>query len=159
MATDMFLKLEGIDGESHDSKHGGEIEIHSFSFGVSQTGSFGSGGGGGTGKASFSDLSVMKSADKATPKLMQFCATGVHIKTGILTVRKAGKDQQEYYVIKMEDLLVSSVQNAGSEGQVPSESLSLNFSKIKFTYKEQKADGTLGGTVDFGWDLKAVKPL
>lgn len=159
MATDMFLKLDGIKGESGDSKHKEEIEIKSFSFGVHQVGSAASGGGAGTGKAGFDDLHVSKSADKATPALMKVCATGEHIKNATLTVRKAGKDQQEYYIIKMTDLIVSSVTNLGQDGEVPSEQVALNYSTIKFTYKEQKADGTLGGTVEFGWDLKAVKPL
>lgn len=159
MATDMFLMLTGIKGESQDSKHKEEIEIRSFSFGVHQMGSASSGGGAGTGKASFDDLHVSKSADKATPILMQKSATGEHIKEAVLTVRKAGKDQQEYYVIKMTDLIVSSVANMGTDGEVPSEQVSLNFSTIEFTYKEQKADGSLGGTTKFGWDLKKVKPI
>jgi len=159
MASDMFLKLEGIKGESQDSKHGDEIEISSFSFGVHQAGSASMGGGAGTGKAHFDDVHVTKYADKATPILMQKSATGEHIKTAILTVRKAGKDQQEYYVIKMTDLIVSSVMSMGNDGAVPSEQLTLNFSTIELTYQEQKADGTLGGTTKFGWDLKKVKSL
>lgn len=157
MATDMFLMLDGIKGESQADKHAGEIEISSFSFGVHQVGSASSGGGAGTGKASFDDLHVSKHADKATPILMQKCATGDHIKNAILTVRKAGKDQQEYYVIKMTDLIVSSVANMGNDGEIPSEQVSLNFSTIEFTYKEQTATGSLGGTTTFGWDLKKVK--
>lgn len=159
MATDMFLKLDGIKGESQDSKHKEEIEITSFSFGVHQLGSASSGGGAGTGKASFDDLHVSKRADKATPIFMQKSATGEHIKNAVLTVRKAGKDQQEYYTIKMTDLIVSGVTNLGTDGEVPSEQVSLNFSTIEFTYKEQKQDGSLGGTTKFGWDLKKVKPI
>lgn len=159
MATDYFLKLDGIKGESQDSKHKDEIEISSFGFGVHQTGSSSGGGGSGTGKASFDDLHVTKSADNSTPALMKVCATGEHIKNAVLTARKAGKDQQEYYIIKMTDLIVSSVTNVGTNGETPSESVSLNFSTIKFEYQAQKSDGTLGGKVEFGWDLKAVKPL
>jgi type VI protein secretion system component Hcp len=71
MAVDVFLKLGDIKGESKDSKHAGEIEVLSWSWGVSQTGSMGHGGGGGAGKANFSDLSVMHQFDKASPNLMK----------------------------------------------------------------------------------------
>ncbi len=160
MAVDMFLKLTGIEGESPDHKHKGEIAIESFSFGVQQIGTSGSGGGGGAGKASFHDLSVTKRADKATPMLMLNCATGTHIKDALLTVRKAGGDQQEYYKVKMTDLLVSSFQNQGSgHDDVPMESVSLNYAKIEFEYAEQKADGTLGGKSTAGYDLKLNKKV
>ena len=160
MAGDMFLKLDGISGESADDKHKGEIDIMSFSFGVSQSGTQASGGGGGAGKASFQDLAVVKLADKSSPNLMLKCATGEHIKEATLTVRKAGGEQQEYYKIKLSDLLVSSFQNTGSDGDaIPTETLSLNYAKIEFEYKEQNAQGALAGVVKSGYDLKANKKV
>src|SRR5947199_2258086 len=102
-AVDYFLKLDGVDGESGDSKHKGSIEIHSFSWGATNHGSHSGGSGGGAGKVVMQDFHFTMSVNKASPKLMQHCATGEHIKKATLTVRKAGKDQQEYYVIKMED--------------------------------------------------------
>lgn len=153
MATDMFLKLDGIKGESKDAKHKEEIDIQSFSFGMSQVGNFGSGGGGGAGKISFENIHFVKNADLSTPSLMQFCASGKHIASALLTVRKAGGEQEEYYKMKFTDLLVASVQNTGVGNEVPTESLSLNFAKIEFDYKEQTPKGTLGGMAKFGWDL------
>ena len=91
---------------------------------------------------------------------MLACATGEHIKKAVLTVRKAGKDQQEYMKVTLEDLLVSSYQDGGHEGSVfPSDQFALNFSKIEFDYKEQKKDGTLGGSVKTGYDVKANKKV
>ena len=110
MATDMFLKLDGIKGESKDGKHKEEIDIQSFSFGMSQVGNFGSGGGGGAGKVSFENIHFVKNADLSTPSLMQYCASGKHIASAMLTVRKAGGEQEEYYKMKFTDLLVASVQ-------------------------------------------------
>lgn len=160
MAHDMFLKLDGISGESADDKHKGEIDIQSFSFGVSQAGTAGRGGGAGAGKASFTDISIVKSADKASPNLMAKCATGEHIASALLTVRKAGGTQQEYYKIKLTDLLVSNFQNTGSgEDSIPMETLSLNFSKIEFEYNEQDNKGGLKGVVKAGYDLKANKKV
>jgi type VI secretion system secreted protein Hcp len=160
MAHDMFLKLDGISGESADDKHKGEIDIQSFSFGVSQTGTAGRGGGAGAGKASFTDISIVKSADKASPNLMAKCATGEHIASALLTVRKAGGTQQEYYKIKLTDLLVSNFQNTGSgNDSIPLETLSLNFAKIEFEYNEQDSKGGLKGVVKAGYDLKANKKV
>jgi type VI secretion system secreted protein Hcp len=156
VASDYLLKLDGIKGESTDSKHKDEIEIESFSWGATQSGTFASGGGGGAGKVSFQDFHFTTRVNVASPNLMLACATGQHIKSAILTVRKAGKDQQEYYIVKMTDNLVSSFQSGGSEGSgvMPTDQISLNFAKIEFEYKMQKADGSLGAGVKGGWDLK-----
>lgn len=160
MAVDYFLKLDGIEGESPDSKHKGEIEIESFSWGATQTGTHSAGGGGGAGKVSMQDFHFVMKVNKASPKLMLACANGEHIKSALLTARKAGKDQQEYLKVTMSDLLVSSYQTGGSNGgEVPMDQISLNFSKVEFEYKEQKADGTLGGSTKTGYDLKANKKV
>ncbi len=160
-AVDYFLKLEGIDGESADHKHKGEIDIESWSWGESQSGTGHSGGGGGAGKVSMQDFHFVMKISKASPKLMLACASGEHIKKATLVCRKAGKDQQEFFKIEMCDLLVSSFQTGGSAGSslVPTEQISLNYAKIEFYYKEQKPDGTLGGLVKAGWDVKANKAV
>ena len=153
MAVDTFLKLGDIKGESKDSKHPGEIDVLSWSWGVSQTGTMSYGGGGGAGKANFQDLNFMHNVDKASPILMLKCATGEHIKEATLVSRKAGKTQQEYLIIKLNEILVTSVQPSGSS-EHPTESVSINFSKIQLDYKPQKEDGSLDGAVTFVYDIK-----
>jgi type VI secretion system secreted protein Hcp len=158
-AVDYFLKLDGIEGESADSKHKGEIDIQSFSWGATQSGTFAGGGGGGAGKVAMQDFHFVMQVNKASPKLMLACANGEHIPKAVMTCRKAGKEQQEYMKWTFTDVLVSSYQTGGS-GQsdvVPMDQISLNYAKVEFEYKEQKADGTLGGTVKAGWDLKQNK--
>jgi type VI secretion system secreted protein Hcp len=154
--VDYFLKIEGIEGESQDSKHKNEIEIESWSFGATQGGTFSASGGGGAGKVAMQDFHFVMKANKASPKLMLACASGEHIKSAILTCRKAGKDQQEFLKYTFSDLLVSSFQTGGSAAGsvIPLDQISLNFAKIEKEYKEQKSDGTLGGAVKIGWDLK-----
>ena len=161
MAVDYFLKLDGIDGESKDSKHSGEIDLESFSWGETQTGSHSFGGGGGAGKVQMQDFHFVMKANKASPKLFLACAEGEHLKKAVLTCRKAGKEQQEFLKVTMSDLLVSSFQTSGSShgDEVPTDQVSLNFSKIEIEYKEQKADGTLGGSVKGGYDVKANKKV
>lgn len=153
---DAFLKIDGIEGESADSKHKGEIDLHSFSWGESNAGTFAVGGGGGAGKVSMQDLHFTMKVNKASPKLFLACASGEHIKKATLTCRKAGKDQQEFLKYDLSDILISSYQTGGSSGgsEVPMDQISLNFSKIEMEYKEQKADGTLGGAIKGGWDVK-----
>ncbi len=157
MAVDVFLKLTGVKGEAHDSKHKEEIDVLSYSLGVSNAGTSSYGGGSGAGRASFSDLSIMKRVDNASPTLLKFCATGEHVDEAVMTVRKAGGSKaggEPYLVITMNEVLVTSVQESGSSEE-PTESVSLNYSKIHYVYKPQKADGTLGAQVEFSYDLKA----
>lgn len=159
MAFDAFLKVDTIPGESKDDKHKDEIDLMSYSFGASQTGTFSSGGGGGAGKVNFQDLHFVMKMSKASPKLMLACANGEHIKKAVLTVRKAGKDQQEFFKVTMSDVLVSSWQHGAASGgdEVPTEQISFNFTKVEMDYKEQKQDGTLGASTKAGYDIKLNK--
>ena len=162
--VDYFLKIDGIQGESQDSKHKDEIDVMSFGWGEKQTGTSYQGGGSGAGKVQMQDFVFTMSVNKASPKLLLNCANGSAIKSALLTCRKAGKDQQEFYKITMTDLLVSSYVTAGGyqtgaiagsqELPVPVDHISLNYSTIKFDYSAQKADGTLDGAITAGWDLK-----
>jgi type VI secretion system secreted protein Hcp len=160
-AVDYFLKIDGIEGESADSKHKSEIDVQSFSWGETQSGTFAAGGGGGAGKVAMQDFHFVMQVNKASPKLMLACANGQHIPKAVLTCRKAGKEQQEYMKWTFSDVLVSSYQTGGSaNGDVlPVDQISLNYAKVEVEYKEQKADGTLGGAVKAGWDLKQNKQV
>jgi type VI secretion system secreted protein Hcp len=155
-AVDMFLKLDGIKGESKDADHKGEIEILSFSWGATNTGSGSIGGGAGAGKVNISDLSMTKPADsESSPLLFLHTANGKHIKSGVLTLRKTSSDGEplEYLKITLTDVLVSSVNQAGSQSEaVPTESFSLNFTKVEFSYK-----GEDGASNESGWDLGTNK--
>ncbi len=170
--VDYFLNLDGIKGESADDKHKGEIDIMSFSWGATNTGTNVSGGGGGAGKVSFEDIHITKTVDKSSPLLMLACASGQHIKSAVLACRKAGGEQQEYLKITLTDVLVSSYQSGGhghdvagnssadngqTFGPVPTDTISLNFAKITYEYKPQKPDGSLDSAVNAGWDIKANK--
>lgn len=154
MATDYLLEIDGIKGESKDKKHKETIEINSFSWGLSQSASFYGGGGGGAGKASFQDITFTTQANKTSPLLANRCATGEHIKKATLFVRKAGKEQLDYYKIVLEDLIVTSFQNSGGGGDIPSESFSLAYAKIKYEYQEQDEKGAIGGPVPFTYNIK-----
>lgn len=158
MASDIFAKIGAIKGESNDSKHKDEVEVLSWSWGVTQSGANVQGGGGGQGKATFQDFSFSHHLDKASPLLMKACATGEHVKEATITVRKAGKGQQEFLVIKMSDVIVTGVAPSGaSEAPATAEIVSLQFAKVDLEYRPQKADGSLDVGVHFKYDIKANK--
>ena len=157
MASDIFAKIGDIKGESLDAKHKDEIEILSFSWGVTNSGSAATGSGAGSGKATFQDLVVVHNIDKASPDLMRACATGTHLKEATITHRKAGKGQQEFLVVKMNDVIITGVTHGGATGQPYSETVSLAFAKVDLEYKPQKPDGSLDAAVVFKYDLKANK--
>lgn len=157
MAVDMFLKLEPIKGESQDKSHSNEIDILSWSWGMSQTGTTHLTSGGGAGKVSVQDLTFTHYVDLASSYLFQACTKGKHIEKGILTVRKAGGDDPlEYIKITMEEVIVTNVHTGGSMGEERlTENVTLNFRKFKYEYKEQQKEGGGGASPSFGWDIAA----
>jgi type VI secretion system secreted protein Hcp len=157
MAADIFAKIGDIKGESLDAKHKDEIEVLSFSWGVANAGVASTGGGAGAGKATFQDLFIVHHIDKASPLLLKACATGTHLKDATITHRKAGKDQQEYMVVKLSDVIITGVTHGGAGGQPFSESVSLAFAKVDLEYKPQKSDGSLDAGIRFNYDLKTNK--
>jgi type VI secretion system secreted protein Hcp len=158
MASDIFAKIGDIKGESLDDKHKGEIDVLSWSWGVTQSGTMSHGGGGGEGKAIFNDFSFTHSVDKASPVLLKACATGEHIKEATITVRKAGKGQQEFLIIKMNDIIITGVSPSGAgDGASTAEHVALQFAKVDLEYKPQKADGSLDAGVHFKYDIKGNK--
>jgi type VI secretion system secreted protein Hcp len=155
MAVDIFLKLEGVNGESKDQSHSSEIDVIGWTWGLSNTGTAHVGGGGGTGKANFHDLSVTKFVDLASTAIMLSCAKGKHFTKATLTCRKAGGEAPlEYLKIEMEQVMVTNVQHGGSSNdERTTEVVSLNFEKLKVTYEEQTKTGAAGGKPDFKWDI------
>lgn len=156
--VDYFLKIDGIDGESTDDAHKKEIDIESFSFSEQNSGDAAMRGGMGAGKVSISDMTFVAKMCKASPKLMEACATGKHIASAALCCRRAGGKQQEFLKIKLSDLVVSSYATSGSEHQlIPMDTFSLNFSKIEYEYVEQDEKGSSKGSVKVQYDLKKNK--
>jgi type VI secretion system secreted protein Hcp len=157
MTVNIFAKLGDIKGESIDSKHKDEIEVLSYSWGVTQTGHMGTGAGGGAGKATFQDLVIVHKFDKASPQLLQACATGQHLKEGTITFRKAGEGQQEFLIVKMNDVIITGVVQNSPSSEVESETVSLEFARVDWEFKPQRADGSFDAGIHFKFDLKTHK--
>lgn len=156
MAIDTHLKFDGVEGESTHQDHKGEVEILSWTWGVSNA-SHGAGGGSGKGKATPGDFHFTHLYDKASPVLAKKCAQGAHFKDVVLTSRKAGEGQKDFLKITMKEVFITSVQPSGSSGGDLVESVSMSYGSIDFAYKPQDEKGGLGGEVKFGWEVKTTK--
>lgn len=158
MAVDMFLKLDGIEGESRDAKHKNEIDVESFSWGATApVGTAPGGTGGATGKVSVQDFSFTAPVSKASPKLFLACAQRQNIKTALLSLRRSGGQQADFLKITLSGVTVTGyTQTAHNEadGGNPGDVVTLNFGKIQVSYSAQRADGTLDAPVTVDWDLK-----
>jgi len=157
MATaDFLLKIDTIAGESNQKGHEGWIEIGDWDIAVENAGSSSVGGGAGSGKVSMRDFNFGVKYGISSPKLFLACATGQHIPSAVLHIRKAGGDQQTFVEWKFTDILISSYQTGGQEGgdPLPTDRVSFNFTKIEMEYKPQRPDGTLGAGIRAGYDVK-----
>lgn len=159
VAERWFLKLDGITGESTHDAHKGEIDVESWSWGVSNSSSTSGGGGGGAGKASFQDFHFVSRISKASPALFTACASGSHIKEGLLSgARGAGKGT-DYLKYKLRDVVVTSLMQGDTDVEPPVEQFSLSYSKVEWSYTPQSPSGKLQQPVKAGWDLKANKKI
>lgn len=161
MAQNFYLKLEGHEGESTSKQGAKQIELLSFSHGVSMPISSGHASGVSVkhGRCDHQDLTVSKYMDKTSPGLNLACSGGTNIKTGVLTIWQADKadgEPIEFYKIELEDILVTSISVGGSGSDNPIETLTLHYNKIKWTYAVHGKDAPGGkkGNVTTGWDLE-----
>jgi type VI secretion system secreted protein Hcp len=152
MAADIFIKFDGVEGESTDGQFKNHCEVLSFSWGLSQAVSF-TGGGMGAGKANFQDFSFTKQMDASSTRLMQRCATGEHFKKVEVFARKAGGKQMVYLKFLFEECLITNYQT-GSSGEIASENVTVAFGKVKIEYHKQDLKGGTAKVGDFGYDVK-----
>ena len=154
--TEIFLEIDGIEGESRDHAHEGAIDVLAWSWGAANTGSMHQPRGGGAGRAEVRDLSVSKFVDKASPPLWQGVVSGKHFPSATLTVRKAAGDEpMEFLLIELENVLVRGIETSGTVTEQPIETISLNFARFEITYTPQEPDGTPGPQVGpVGWDIQ-----
>jgi type VI secretion system secreted protein Hcp len=152
MAVDIFLKVDGVDGEATDVNHKDEIEVVSWSWGAAHAVGP-SPGGSGTGKAHISDVAVVKHVDKASPTLFRHCLKGTHIPTVVLAQRKSGAGNINFLTITLNEVFITSVTDA-SDGGRPTESVSLAFGKVTYTYVPLKPNGQPDAPVTLRWNVK-----
>lgn len=155
MASDTHIKFDGVDGESTHADHKGEVDVLSWTWGVSNASNI-AGGGAGKGKATPGDFHFMHLYDKSSPVLAKKCAQGVHFPTVVVTARKSGEGQKDFLKITMKEVFITSVSPSGSSGGDIAESVSVSYGSVDFAYKPQDEKGGLGGEVKFGWNVKTT---
>jgi type VI secretion system secreted protein Hcp len=153
-AADVFIKIEGIKGESADAKHKGEIDVLSWSWGAAQSSATTARGGMAAGKAGANALLITKIIDASSPVLIQTILQGKRIPSVVLTVRRSGgKEPAEVIKIQLKDVLVSSiVLGSGAGNAQPTEEVNFQFASAQYSYSPQKADGTLGPAITVSTD-------
>jgi len=159
VAEQWFLKIDGIEGESTNDAHKAEIDVESWSWGVTQTGASPLGAGGGSPKSVFQDMHFVARISKASPQLFLACATNSHLKLATLSgARTAGKTV-DFLKYKLSDVQVTGVQHSASEVGAPIEQFSLQYHKFEISYSEQTASGKLGPATTVGFDVQQNKKL
>ncbi len=152
---DAFMRVDGIEGEATERNHAKWSNIASFSWGATNSGGLAMGGGGGAGKVQFNQVMVTKTIDKATPKLAQVLAEGRHLAKVEFDFTRGGRAEFAYLKVTLMDVTVSTETIAVASAADPGvEHVGFNFAKVEIEYKEQKADGSAGPPVKFGWDVK-----
>ena len=149
--NDYFLNIDGIPGESQDSRHKDWIELASFSWGLTHPGA-GTGSGHSEGRAQFEGFRFVMAVNKASPRLFLACASGTQIKEASLSVVRPGSAPLEYLKMKLSEVLVTSFAEAAGEEE-PQDTVGFNFDRIEMDYTPQQATGTTGTLVKSGWDL------
>lgn len=149
MSNDVFIKIDGISGESPDAAHPNEIQVANWTWKMSQQASMMSGSGGGAGKATVEDLVFFHQVDRASPNLMSYCLTGKHIPKAILSMRKAGGTPFDFCRITMTDVIITGVEMTASYEQIH-----LSFARVKQEYMVQNPQGGSGGVVTATFDIK-----
>ena len=158
MASDVFLKVDGIKGDSTDAHHQNEIELVGWSWGASEVLILSGGGGAATGKPKFTNLVVTKHVDKASPSLLRACLKGKHIKEVVLTQRKPGTGKLNFLAITLKDVLVTSLNDAESDAAPrPTETVQFNFTKVIYEFVPQKPNGQPDTPVTVRWDVTTNK--
>lgn len=157
MAVDFFLELDSIKGESQDANYKDQIQLLSFSWGGSQVSSVAGTGGSGAGKVSLEHFHAMKYYDKASTDLFKALVSGTHIKSGVLSAVKTGVPGGKPFIkVTLNELFISNLSVSGSS-EIPAESVSFSYNKIKIEYFTQNEQGisTAAGSVTY--DLKQNK--
>lgn len=151
MTMEYHFKFDGVEGESTHQDHKGDIDVLSWSWGLSNEAT-GVGGGGGVGKAHPHDFTFTHLYDKASPLLGRLAAAGRHVKLAVLSVRAAGAAQKDFLKVTMKEVFITSVSQVADAEKI-SEQVSARAAHITFEYKQRDAKGGLGAPTTFAWDI------
>lgn len=152
----LALKIDGVEGECTLDGYDTQITCLSFAHGISnamQTDVANIGRA--RGRVDHGDFTITKYLDKSTPLLNYKCALGSNLQTITFTVLRAYGEaaHKPMMIYTMDNAIVSSISVTGGGGETPIESVSFNYTKLKWEYKVQGKDMTEPGSVAAEWDL------
>lgn len=160
MKTDFFLKLTGVQGESIDSKHKGEIDILALNWTISQKTNMHIGQGGAIGQSRVGDIVITKLVDRSSPVLHTYCSLGMKMPEAQIVKRKSGTTPLEYFKISLKEVVISEVQFHLGESGVPDvETVHLSFTEFVEEYTPQSSIGIGDGAVKAGYNMVKRKRI
>ena len=142
-----YLKFDTVDGDATAPGHVGEIDVLCFNHSLSRSNT--------AVLPALSEFTVTKSLDKASPKLAEACAAGQPLAMCVLSARKAGSTTtNDYYVVALENVFITSYRAGASCGsgsdQIPTETISMSYTRIIWTYEPQDTNGVPTGSKIIG---------
>lgn len=152
-----FLKFEGVDGESTDQAHDKWIDVLSFSHSMHIPVGATAGTTRERASAVVEDFTITKELDKSSPKISEKLLMGEVIpKVEIELTANYGGSRATYLKYELTNVMVTSysISGSGQSGDVPMESISLNFEEIKVTYTENDSSGRSEGNVEYSWNVE-----
>src|SRR5690242_7072690 len=160
MADELYLKVDGIPGESKDERHKDEIDVLSYSWGETLPATAADAGGGGA-RVVIEEVRFVMRVNRASPKLFLACASATHISTAVLTLRRAGGAGVEFLKWTLSVVAVTSYQTASNvpPGDRSTDQVSFRFGKIEMEYRPMNPDGSLGPPITAGWDAAMSRPM
>lgn len=153
-ADALFLKLDGIEGDSTDLVHLREIVLLSYSQSFTRP-------PGGPVQANCGAVTVTKLVDRSSPALIGAVLSGNLIRTGVITFLRDGGSPIGYYKVTLTDVLIQAITQTDASPTDPTtilEQLSMSAVRFNFEYTPQRPDGSPGSVVTFGWDCVANRP-
>lgn len=156
MATDAYVQIDGIKGESADSAHVGWIECDKVNWSITQprSATASTAGGHTAERAELSDITFDKICDISSPVLAQYCASGRTIPKVRIELFRADGDghRVKYYEIELEHVIIAHIAQGVSAGGMM-DHVGLKYAKVKWRYTQQRIAGGSGGNTAGGWDL------
>lgn len=150
IGADYFLQIDDITGESVDEQHKGWIELLSYSWGAASSSTAAAGAGAAAARSTFSALNFMTPLSAASPSLFLATMDGRHIASAVLEGVRSGETRAVFLRLSMSDVVVTSYQTSGSQ-ELPTDSASLTFAKVTYSYWQQKEDGSMGSETKVTW--------
>lgn len=161
MASDVYVLIDGIKGESQDERHKGWIEASSVNWGIHQprSATASTAGGHTAERAELREVSFHKMADLSSPVLLQTCAAGKTLAKAVFEFMRADGNGQPicYFRMELHNVLIGGVEPGIEPGALLGEHVSLKYGKIVWKYTQQMLTGGAGGSTVGGWDLAANK--